>query len=277
MNTLQINDVELACEERGKGEPLVLVHGAIGDFRSWENQVAGFATRYRVITYSRRWHYPHRTGPGDVRYTPEVHANDLIALVQHHGPAHLIGHSYGAAVCAIAALQRPDLVRSLVLAEPSLISLLMANPAGAAILSQAAAATARVPTLVRQNQNERALQEYLEIIFGDGGFERVPSRARAIMYENLHTVEPMLKGLNGCPPFTVEHAANIAMPVLLLGGEQSPPLFRLILDQLEACLPNAQRITLPGVSHGLYLENPRSFNRATLDFLVPPALEPLAR
>ena len=276
MNTFRINDFDLACEERGEGEPLVLVHGAVGDLRSWENQMASFATQYRVIAYSRRWHYPHSTGIGDARYTLDVHVADLIALVQHHGPAHLVGHSYGAAICAMVALQRPDLVRSLVLAEPSLVSLLMSNPVGAKALAQVAAATALVLMRVHQCQNERTLREYLNVILGDGGFERVPAHVRAVMYENLHTLEPMLKGFNTGLPFTVEQAAKITAPALLLGGEQSPPLFRLIMDELERFLPNAQRVTLPGVSHGLHLENPKAFNRAALDFLVPTALEPLA-
>jgi pimeloyl-ACP methyl ester carboxylesterase len=90
----------------------------------------------------------------------------------------------------------------------------------------------------------------------------------------------MLKGLNdsltASSPFTAAQAATISVPALLLGGEQSPALFRVILDELECSLPCAQRITLPGVSHGLYLENSRAFNRAVLDFLVPTALEPLA-
>ena len=276
MNTLRINNVDLACEVRGEGEPLVLVHGAVGDLRSWENQMTSFATQYRVIAYSRRWHYPHTSGIGDLPYTPEVHVADLIALLRHHGPAHLVGHSYGAAICAMMALQRPELVRSLVLAEPSLVSLLMSNPAGATALAQAAAATALLPTLVRQNQNERALREYLNVILGTGGFDRLLPHVRAVMYENLHTLEPMLKGFNDGLPFTVEHAAKITAPTLLLGGEQSPLLFRLIMDELERFLPNAQLITLPGVSHGLHLENPKAFNRAALDFLVPTALEPLA-
>lgn len=276
MNTLHINGVDLACEERGHGEPLVLVHGAVADFRSWETQVTQFATHYRVIAYSRRWHYPNSRGTSGARYTLEVHIADLIELLRHCGPAHLVGHSYGAAICAMMALQRPDLVRSLVLAEPSLISLLRSNPAGATTLAQVIAATTQVLTRVHQSQNESALRDYLEIILGPRGFERVPPRARAVMLENLHTLEPMLNGMNSAPPFTAEDAANLTTPTLLMDGEQSPALFRVVMNELERSLPNAQRITLPGVSHGLHLENPRAFNRAALDFLVPTALEPLA-
>ena len=277
MNTLLINGTDLACEERGDGEPLVLVHGALGDLRSWEALVADFATHYRVIAYSRRWHCPNSRETRDACYTVEVHVGDLTALLQQQGPSHLVGYSYGAAICAIVALQQPGLVRSLVLAEPSLLSLLESNPTSAKVLSQATAATTQVLTQVQQNQYESALQDYLEIILGPRGFERLPQRARAVMFENLHTLEPMLNGMHASQPFTAEHAARITAPALLLDGGQSPPLFRLVQDELHRSLPNAQRIALPAVSHGLYLENPEAFSRAVLGFLAAMTPEPLAR
>ena len=161
MNTLLINGTDLACEERGDGEPLVLVHGALGDLRSWEALVADFATHYRVIAYSRRWHCPNSRETRDACYTVEVHVGDLTALLLQQGPSHLVGYSYGAAICAIVALQQPGLVRSLVLAEPSLLSLLESNPTSAKVLSQATAATTQMLTQVQQNQYESALQDYL--------------------------------------------------------------------------------------------------------------------
>lgn len=277
MNTLPINGVELACEERGEGELLVLVHGALGDFRSWEALVDELAAHYRVIAYSRRSHYPNLPGANGASYTIEAHAADLIAVLEQRGPAHLVGHSYGAAVCAIVAWQRPDLAPALVLAEPSLLSLLMSNPAYAQALARAIAVTPAVVEQLRQRKPVGALRQYLEIILGPRGFERLPPRARAVMIENLHTLEPMLTGITASRPFTVEHAASITAPTLLLDGEQSPALFRLVQDELARTLPNAQRITLPGVSHGLYLENPEAFSRAVLGYLSTLTMARLAR
>jgi pimeloyl-ACP methyl ester carboxylesterase len=277
MYTLRINGTDLACEEHGEGEPLVLVHGALGDLRSWEYSVAGFATHFRAITYSRRWHCPNAREIRGGRYTVEVHADDLIELLHQLGPSYLVGHSYGAAICAEVALQQPGLVRSLVLAEPSIMTLLVSNTTSANVFSQAVAATTQVLTRMRQRDYERALSDYLEIILGPRGFERLPPLARAVMFENLHTLEPMLNGMNASRPFTVEHAGKITTPTLLLDGGQSPPLFRLVQDELDRSMPNTQRITLPAVSHGMYLENPEAFSRTVLEFLATMTPEPLPR
>jgi pimeloyl-ACP methyl ester carboxylesterase len=75
----------------------------------------------------------------------------------------------------------------------------------------------------------------------------------------------------------VEHAGKITTPTLLLDGGQSPPLFRLVQDELDRSMPNTQRITLPAVSHGMYLENPEAFSRTVLEFLATMTPEPLPR
>ena len=54
-----INGVSLAYREVGTGEPLVLVHGGLGDLRSWAAQLEPLGARCRVIAYSRRYARPN--------------------------------------------------------------------------------------------------------------------------------------------------------------------------------------------------------------------------
>jgi len=198
MKTFQIGGVDLACEERGTGELLILVHGAVRDYRTWEGVLAAFAAPYRVITYSRRWHHPETSAVNGAGYTHDSHAADLIELITScgGGPVRLLGHSYGASVCAVVAVQRPDLVRSLVLAEPSLFSLLLTCPLGAIALAQTAAAMMHITPLMRKGESERALTEFLKAVVSPTGYERLPERARAVMFDNAHTLEPKLNGMS---------------------------------------------------------------------------------
>jgi pimeloyl-ACP methyl ester carboxylesterase len=53
-STVHVNDVDLANVEQGHGDPVVFVHGSLGDYRLWDAQMAPFGERYRVVAYSRR-------------------------------------------------------------------------------------------------------------------------------------------------------------------------------------------------------------------------------
>src|SRR5690242_7812919 len=56
--TIQVNSTKLAYVEQGTSDAVVLVHGGLVDFRSWMFQIEPFVQRYRVNSYSRRYHFP---------------------------------------------------------------------------------------------------------------------------------------------------------------------------------------------------------------------------
>jgi pimeloyl-ACP methyl ester carboxylesterase len=109
---------ELYFIEKGIGQPVILIHGTLSDFREWQFQIDEFAQHYRVISYSRRYAYPNQwTGNGNDNTIPN-NVSDLIELIIKRlnlGPAHVIGHSYGAFIALYLAFEHPDLVRTLVL------------------------------------------------------------------------------------------------------------------------------------------------------------------
>jgi pimeloyl-ACP methyl ester carboxylesterase len=56
MAQVNVNGTALEYTEVGAGEPVVFVHGSASDYRTWHLQQEAFAERFRVITYSRRYH-----------------------------------------------------------------------------------------------------------------------------------------------------------------------------------------------------------------------------
>jgi non-heme chloroperoxidase len=95
----QVDGAELHYFEFGEGEPVVFVHGSIGDYRTWGYQFEPFSASYKVISYSRRYHYPNAwTGDGS-DYTTGLHTDDLAAFIKSIGlgPAHadFLGQSEG--------------------------------------------------------------------------------------------------------------------------------------------------------------------------------------
>src|SRR5262245_61388658 len=114
--------VELHYVERGKGVPVLFVHGTLGDYSVWDGQLASFAETYRAVAYSRRYNYPN-TNKLRPKHPAVVEAEDLAALIKKLdlGKVHVVGHSYGAYTALFLAVKHPELVRTLTLAEPPVI------------------------------------------------------------------------------------------------------------------------------------------------------------
>ena len=61
------------------GEPLILIHGSIVDYRYWEEQVPVLSKHFQVITYSRRYNYPNENKP-EPDHSAIVEAGDLLGF-----------------------------------------------------------------------------------------------------------------------------------------------------------------------------------------------------
>jgi pimeloyl-ACP methyl ester carboxylesterase len=116
--------------EEGSGPPVVLIHGSVSDYREWSKQMKALARHYRVIAYSRRYHWPNTVPGTEADGSREVQVNDLASIIRtlKLAPVHLVGHSYGAAIALQLALRHPQLVRTLVVAEPGVGGVLANTP-----------------------------------------------------------------------------------------------------------------------------------------------------
>lgn len=132
MPTVQVDGTQLEYIERGKGEPVVLVHGTLGDYRSWQLQMGLYSETYRTISYSRRYHHPNQCQGDETDYSAALHADDLASLITGLGldSAYVVGNSYGAYTALLLAARHPQRVRGLVLGDPPVFPLLDHIPEG---------------------------------------------------------------------------------------------------------------------------------------------------
>jgi pimeloyl-ACP methyl ester carboxylesterase len=108
----------------GEGKRVVLVHGSFGwGTETWAKQ-RPLADEYQLVLVDRRG---FGGSPPNGRVDFERDAGDVAELLEDG--AHLVGQSYGGVVSLLAAAQRPEAVRSLVVIEPPAFGLVRGDPA----------------------------------------------------------------------------------------------------------------------------------------------------
>jgi pimeloyl-ACP methyl ester carboxylesterase len=267
--TIRVNDADLACVEQGQGEPVVLIHGFLHDYRVWSAQLAEVSRHYRVLACSMRYRWPNTPPQSGLDLSPGVDLADAIAVIQalELGRVHLVGHSSGANLALRLARDRPGLVRSLVLGEPAMPALVAGHPEVRPLFTPALMRSIR--EAYERGDAGTALQLVAAGVLGnDGSPPPLEPWVGRMLLDNAWQIPQLWSGGEPEPPFTCEDARRIEVPALLLGGDRSPAFFRVSLDELRKCLPESERAVLPESSHGLEVENPAAFNRIVLEFLA---------
>lgn len=267
--------VELHYVEQGKGVPVVFVHGSLSDGSYWNDQVSAFAANgYRAIAYSRRYNPPNtnKAVPG---YSAVVDAEDLAAFIAklRLGKVHVVGHSYGALTALFLAVRHPEIVRTIVLAEPPAVSLLAHLSGERADLGKATFADIQErmvkPMKLAFAKGDRTvgLRAFINYVLNDPqAWDNMPESARQDMLNHAREWDVMMTTGELFPELSPQNVRKISAPALLLSGESSYRFLGLIDEELERLLPHARRIILHGASHRMWYEQPEVCRKAVLDF-----------
>ncbi|MEV5765464.1 alpha/beta hydrolase [Micromonospora sp. NPDC052213] len=114
---------------QARDDQVILIHGTM----TWG--LAAFAGQQPLASHRRILVVDRRgfgASPDTEQSDYDVDADDIVGLMDR--PTHLVGHSYGGVVAILAAVRRPELVRSLALIEPSALAVAADHPVVAAAL-----------------------------------------------------------------------------------------------------------------------------------------------
>lgn len=256
--------------EAGAGTPLVFLHGVLGDWRTWAPQWDAFAPHFRCISYSRRFSVPNGNRGASPHHSALAEADDLEALLARWQaqPAVLVGASYGGFAALALAARRPELVRALVLVEPPLMRLADASEEGQQV-RQLFDEQVRLPAqrCFEQGDDERGVWLLTEGILVRGGMTQQSRVAMARRLENLESLRRVTLSSDEFPALDMDRLASLEAPVLLLSGEDTPPIHDVVYRALCRALPRAECRKVPGAGHGVARDAPETFNALALGFL----------
>lgn len=284
MSKIKLNDTSFEYQEYGSGTPVIFVHGGISDYRIWKNQIEAFSKYQRVITYSRRYHYPNEWQSDGSDYSVTLHAQDLTALIQklNLGKVNLAGNSYGAYTALLTAVYHPELVNALVLNEPPVLPLLVSNfnnPLQILSLFIRDSKTAKnlmqfglqhmkpAGQALKENRMEEGVRLFADGALGKGGFDKIPEEAKKTFIDNAPALRAELLGPGFPASFPIDKAKQLHIPVLFVYGQNSPRFLYSISDKLMKILPNCEKVIIPNASHLTHGENPTAYNEKVLQFL----------
>jgi pimeloyl-ACP methyl ester carboxylesterase len=251
----------LNLTESGAGEPLLLLHGLFGRAQNFGFLARRLATRFRVLAPDLRNHgaSPHAPGMGYPDMAEDV-AETLRA--RQVGPCFVLGHSMGGKVAMILALERPDSVTRLLVADIAPVAYRHSNKQ----VANALRALPLTPDLTRA-----AASEHLS--------DTVPDQAvRAFLLQNLQfTAEPAWRigldyiaddmgAIEGFPAIPPDR--TYPGPTLFLRGAKSGYVKDEAWPVIKTLFPAAALKTLENAGHWLHADQPEAFAAATERFFT---------
>lgn len=268
LKQVRVNGEKLHYIEAGEGEALIFIHGTTGDYRAWLSWLEPLSKEYHFISYSRRYAHPNKqVFDPEQDYSTEIHAEDLYHFMKKLGleDVTIMGHSYGALTALKMALEHPDLVKSLILAEPPATSLLEGKSES---YNQFLDEYLSNSGLAFQNgENKIGIELFLQGVLGDEfQIDGVPAEQLEEWNENLLEIWGISQFRN-FGNLDRSEMQKLNIPILLITGELSPSWFGELTDSLHHYLPKSEVLILKNSSHGLMFENRIDFDNAMMKFL----------
>lgn len=203
-----------------------------------------------------------RGGSGDAaEYHLAREAEDVAAVAQAiGGPVSALGHSYGA-VCSLEAALLTDRIERLVLYEPPI-------PTGVPMYPPVF--PDRMQTMIDDGENQPALELFLREVVGMpeeelAQYRQLPMWKRRV---ELAPTIPRELAIDRSYSFDPIRFADLSIPILLLLGGDSPPMFRRAIDAVQGALPHAELVVLPGQQHIAMDTNPDLFLTEVIRYLT---------
>jgi pimeloyl-ACP methyl ester carboxylesterase len=257
VQVVRSHGLEIAYDRAGEGPPLVFVHGAAEDARTWRPQLAALADEFTVVA----WDEPGAGRSSDV--PPDFgladYADCLSTLIEALalGPAHVAGLSWGGTVALELYRRHPERVQTLILADT------YAGWKGSLPEAEVRARIAGVEQMVAAGAEE--FDPTLPGLFG----AEPSAEVAALLAEIAADVRPqcLWTALSAMAEADLcDVLAQIAVPTLLIWGalDRRSPLS--VARQFEQAIRGARLVVIPDAGHVSNLERPDAFNEAVRAF-----------
>ncbi len=266
--------IRLAYMDEGKGsETIIMIHGLGSYAPAWKKNLPELSKQYRVIAidlpgYGKSSKDPHS---GLMTFYAGVIADFIETLKL--GPVNLAGHSMGGQISMILALERPELVKRLILVDPAGFEFFTAG-------QKNWFKDVMTPNLVRLTTVD-AIEANLA-----ANFYRMPKDARFMIEDRIAMRDAsdfeayclaVTRSVHGMVDEAVlSKLPDIKTPTLILFGEcdmlipnryLNPGFTKTIAEKGHALIKGSKLVMVPKCGHFMMFEKPEVFNQEVANFL----------
>lgn len=235
----KVNGVEIYYAIYGSGEPLILLHGGLGNTDYWGSQIPAFSAKYKVINIASRGH--GRSTRNDQPYSYQLMASDVLAVMDHLSikKAIIVGWSDGGNIGLDIAINNPDRLVKLFAFGANF------NPSGVK------------PTV----ETDPVFGAYVERAAAD--YSRLSKTPK--QFDDF--VAQISEMWATQPDFKPEQLKSIKVPIAVADGEYDEAIKLEHTKQMALMIPKSALILLPNLSHFAMWQDPKAFNQAVLKYL----------
>jgi lipase len=251
--------------DKGGARPVLALHCSLAHAGAWSGLVEHLSgVTVTALDQPGHGRAADWDGVTDLHRLTTRQSIEMAGAIGGGAPVDVIGHSFGATVALRMALERPDLVRSLVLIEPPLFAAARAggSPAFAPFrgkhlgLAQALADGRR--------QDAAAL---FHGQWGNGAaFADLPARQQQYMMDRIHFIAAQNAVLLDDSAGLLRYMGleSIGVPVLMVEGAASLAIVGAVQDELARRLPQVTRLVVPGAGHMVPITHPGEVAQAVM-------------
>lgn len=253
--------------EVGAGPGVVCLHANSSSSGQWRALMDRLAPRFHVLApdshaVGRSPPWPS-AGPGRLR--------DEVALIEPvleraGAPLALVGHSYGAAIALIAAIDKPERIRALALYEPTLFSVLDSRGPPPNETDGIRAAVAGAEAALAAGDADTAAGLFIDYWMGAGSWDRMPAARKQPIVATIPNLHRWGEALF-LEPTPLEAFRTLQIPVLYMTGGRSPASAHGVARLLTGVLPRVEVHEFPELGHMGPVTHPDPVNEVIASFL----------
>lgn len=256
-----VNGTTLNYEDRGRGTPLVLLHGFPLDARIWREQIAALSDRFRVIAPDLRG---FGQSTSDEPFTMQSLADDVRALLADAGalPCVLGGLSMGGYVALAYARKYPSDLLGLTLIDTKAEGDTVEGKAGREAMIELA-----------RTQGAKAVADQMmpKMLAPDAGESRPQVKrelAEVMSAQSPRTIQHALAAMRDRPD-VVAFLPAIATPTLVIVGEHDAITPPAGAEKMSRAMQASTFVVIRGAGHMSPMEQPQQVSDALRRFATP--------